>query len=291
MSKPYREHLIHVPDLRVKVGEMNRLRVVMKVDFGVYLDGKSYGDILMPRKFVPEGCEVDDKVDVFVYLDSEDRLVATTETPYAMVGELACLKVVSTTPVGAFLDWGLPKDLLVPFREQKETLVEGRYYIVHVYFDTRSDRLVATTKVSKFLGAEGHPLREGDAVDLIIGNRFKLGYNVIIDKKVLGVIYLTEIFQPLEEGQSIKGYIKLIRPDGKIDVQLQKPGDGDRKDLSERILERLKSEGGFLSVTDKSPPETIQDLFQCSKKAYKRAVGNLYKQRLLTIGEDGIRLN
>ena len=279
-----------VPSINIKLGAMNRLRVTKKLGFGAYLDGKNLDEILLPKRYVPEGCEVDDWLEVFVYLDSEDRPVATTEPPLAMVGELAWLQVVSVNNMGAFLDWGLPKDLLVPFSEQKEGMDRGRFYIVYVYLDTVSDRLVGSTKLHKHIKAKGHQYAVGDEVELIVGDPFELGYNVIIDKRYLGVIYRNEIFQEVASGQRLTGYIKKLRPDGKIDVELQRSGTGGREHLAENIMALLKEQGGFLPVTDKSPPEEIQELFQVSKRAYKRAVGGLYKQRLISIDEDGIRL-
>ena len=279
-----------VPSLTIKIGSMNRLRVVKKLGFGIYLDGKNLDEILMPKRYVPDDCEVDDWLDVFVYLDSEDRPLATTETPLAMVGELAYLKVVAVNSMGAFVDWGLPKELLVPFGEQKEGMDRGRHYIVYVYLDTVSDRPVGSTKLHKHIKPRGMQYAVGDEVELIVCDPFELGYNVIIDKRFIGVIYHNEIFQPVHPGQHLPGYIKKLRPDGKVDLELQRSGTGGREHLSDNILALLKKRGGFLPVTDKSPPEEIQDLFQVSKRAYKRAVGGLYKERLITIEDDGIRL-
>ena len=280
-----------IPSLTVKLGAMNRLRVVSKVRFGVYLDGKNLDEILLPQRYVPEGCEVDDFLDVFVYLDSEDRPVATTETPYAMVGELAYLEVVAVNQMGAFLDWGLPKDLLVPFREQREGMDVGRRYIVYIYLDKSSERLVASSKIHKHVNPKSIRYKPGRKVSLIVCNAFELGYNVIIEKQFPGVIFKNEIFQPVAEGDQITGYIKQIRPDGKIDVELQKSGAYGREALAEKILALVKEKDGFLPITDKSPPEEVYQLFGASKKAYKRAVGGLYKQRLITIEETGLRLN
>jgi len=270
---------------------MNRLQVVTELDFGLYLDGKKHGEILIPRKYVPEGTKVDDFLDVFVYVDSEDRLIATTETPYAMAGELAYLKVIQTNQIGAFLDWGLLKDLLVPFREQKEGMYRENYYMVYIYLDTASERLVASSKLHKHINHQGAQYAVGDEVDLIICDPFEIGYNVIIDKRYVGVIFKNEVFQEIEPGQKMKGFIKNLRPDGKIDAELQKSGEHGDTALSDRILAQIKSEGGFLPLTDKSPPENIYKLFKVSKRAYKKAVGGLYKRRMITIEEDGLRLN
>lgn len=275
---------------RIKVGRMNRLKVAGKVDFGIYLDAGDLGEILMPGKFVPENCEEGDEVEAFVYLDSEDRLVATTETPLAMEGELAYLEVVSTTKIGAFLDWGLPKDLLVPFKEQRDPMQEGESYIVYIYYDEVSERLVASSKVYKYIHKKSDSYRIGEEVDLIIANAFDLGYRVIIDKQTVGVIYSSEIFQDIQEGQRIKGYIKTILPDGKIDVELQKTGGAARDILERQLVQDLQDSNGFLELTDKTDPEVIYKTYRVSKRAFKRAVGGLYKKRLITIEDDGLRL-
>ena len=270
---------------------MNRLQVSSEVDFGLYLDGKKHGEILLPRKYVPEGIAHGDFIDVFVYSDSEDRLVATTETPYAMAGELAYLKVTSTTQIGAFLDWGLQKDLLAPFREQKEGMYRDQHYLVYVYLDTVSERMVASSKIHKYVNPQGAQYAVGDEVELTICDPFELGYVVIIDKHHVGVIYKNEIFQDIEPGQKIKGYIKNMRPDGKIDAELQRSGDHGSTELSDKILNELRDAGGFLPLTDKSPPEVIYERFKVSKRVYKKVVGGLYKRRLITIKEDGLHLN
>ncbi|MBF0430442.1 MAG: GntR family transcriptional regulator [Fibrobacteria bacterium] len=273
----------------VEIGKWNKLRVEKRVDFGVFLDAREFGNILMPKQYVPQNCTTDDVIDAFLYVDSEDRFVATNETPLAMADELAVLKVVEVTPIGAFLDWGLPKDLLVPYREQKQKMIKGKSYIVYIYFDKSSARLVASAKTYKFIGTNLE-FKPGDEVDLIIGNGFNIGYNVVINKRYQGVIFRNEVFQYITEGQAIKGYIKQLREDGKIDVTLLKPTENRTEDLAEQILSRLKSEGGFLPLADKSPPKAIYTAFQASKKAFKRAIGILYKQKLLTIEEKGIRL-
>jgi predicted RNA-binding protein (virulence factor B family) len=277
-------------DQKVKIGKVSKLRVVTSLDFGLYLDGgEELGEILLPRRYVPEGCDVDDVVEVFLYLDSEDRLIATTETPFAMVGELACLRVVDTTPTGAFLDWGLSKDLLVPFREQRERMVRDKYYIVYIYFDTASERLVASSKVHKYINIKASKYSPGDEVELIVGNQFDLGYNVIIDKRFVGVLFRNEVFQTLEPGQRIKGYIKAQRPDGKIDVELQRSGNYDPRELWEQIISELEKNDGFLPFNDATPPEEIYERFKVSKRAYKKAIGGLYKRRLISIEDGGIR--
>jgi len=273
-----------------EIGKINSLRVVKEVDFGLYLDGGEHGEILLPKRYVPENAKPDDLLNVFIYLDSEDRIIATTETPYIMVGEFACLKAVAVTPMGAFLDWGLMKDLFVPFREQKLKMEEGKWYIVTVYLDTDSKRLVASAKIEKFLDNLPPDYEAGQEVDLLIAGETDLGYNAIINNMHLGVIYNNEIFQPLRKGDRVKGFIKKIRKDEKIDLLLQKPGYAKVDDISLKIVEVLKKHHGFLPVTDKSDPDTIYELFGVSKKTYKKAIGALFKFRIIDIEDKGIRL-
>lgn len=279
-----------IPSLRIKIGGTNRLPVARKVRIGVFLEGKDQEDILLPKRYVPEPCEVGDFLDVFVYLDSEDRLIATTDTPLAKVGELAYLQVVAVNRVGAFVDWGLPKDLLVPFREQREGLGKGQRCIVYVYFDTASERLVGSTKLNKHIGAGPGNYKPGDAVKLIVCGQTELGYEVIVDRRRVGILYRNEVFQPLAEGQRTEGFIKQVRPDGKLDVELRRSGDHEEASLTDVIMKQLREAGGFLPVTDKSPPEDIYNRFHASKKAYKRAAGILYRKRVVRIEPDGLYL-
>ena len=274
-----------------EIGRFNKLRVVKEVDFGLYLDGDELGEILLPKKYVPENCIPDSIIEVFIYLDSEDRIIATTQKPYAKVGEFAALKVVSVSAVGAFLDWGLEKDLLVPFREQKQKMIEGKSYVVYVYFDEISERIAASTKLHKYLSKYPADFKPGQEVDLFICDETENGYNAIINSTHMGLIYKNDIFRTLETGQRIKGFIKNIREDTKIDLLLQKPGYGKVDDLSQTILELLKQHGGFVSVTDKSPPEIIYEIFGVSKKTYKKAIGALFKKRLISIEDNGIKIN
>lgn len=273
-----------------EIGRLNSLRVVKEVDFGLYLDGGEHGEILLPKRYVPENAKPEDILEVFIYLDSEDRIIATTETPHIMLGEFACLKAVAVSSMGAFLDWGLMKDLFVPFREQKLKMEEGRWYIVTVYLDPETKRLVASAKIEKFLDNLPPDYEAGQEVDLLIAGETDLGFNAIINNKHLGVIYKNEIFQPLRKGERIKGYIKKIREDEKIDLLLQKPGYGKVDDISMKILNVLKDHNGFLPVTDKSDPDTIYELFGVSKKTYKKAIGALFKFRIIDIEDKGIRL-
>ncbi|MDJ1483228.1 S1-like domain-containing RNA-binding protein [Cytophagaceae bacterium YF14B1] len=273
-----------------KIGRYNLLKVVKVLDFGIYLDGGKDGEILMPKRYVPEDCKTGDRIDAFIYLDSEDRIIATTETPLAQVGDFAYLKAVSINATGTFLDWGLLKDLLVPFREQKMSMQEGKFYIVYVYLDEGTRRIVASAKIEQFLDKSEPELEVGQLVDLLIYQKTELGFKAIINNQYSGMLYDNEIFQPLTTGDRIIGYVKQVREDFKIDLILHKPGFDKVEDIAESIFIRLQEEGGFMAVTDKSPAETIYELFGISKKTYKKAVGDLYKRRLIVIEETGIRL-
>ncbi len=264
--------------------------MVKEVDFGLYLDGGALGEILLPRRYVPKGCKVDDRVKVFVYRDSEDRIIATTDTPYAMVGDFALLKVVSLNRIGAFLSWGLPKDLLVPFGEQKTVMEEGQSYIVRVYVDKRTNRIAASSRLDKFLDRKPGNFHVGWEVDLFICNQTDIGYKAIIDSAHWGVLHYGDVYKTLKRGEKIKGFIKKIRGENKIDLSLHKPGYEKVKDVKELIITTLKARGGFISVTDKSSPEEIYELFGVSKKTYKKAVGAIYKKRLVTLEKNGINL-
>lgn len=271
------------------IGVLNELEVVKTVDFGVYLDGGPHGEILMPKRYVPENCQVGDQVEVFIYLDSEDRLVAVTDKPLVMAGEFAMLKVLSVTPIGAFLDWGLPKDLLVPFREQQFPMEEGRSYLVFVYVDDETHRIVGSSKLDKFVDNVPVDYDAGEEVDLIIAGKTDLGYKAIIDNSHWGLIFKNEVFQPLKIGDRMKGYIKQVRPDEKIDLVLQKPGYEKIDSMSQAVLDKLKASGNYLPVNDKTDPDEISRIFGISKKNFKKAIGALYKQRLISIEENGIR--
>mgnify|MGYP004635355013 CR=1 FL=1 len=268
------------------------MKVVKIVDFGVYLDGGDYwGEILLPKETAPAECKEGDELNVFIYFDSEDRVIATMTQPKAVVGDFALLKVVGTSKVGAFLNWGLRKDLLVPFREQREEMVVGKEYLVYVYVDHTTDRIVASTRLNRFLNRTTADYQVGQEVELIIARRTDLGYNVIVNKRHEAIIYHNEIFQSLSIGQHITGYIKQIREDGKIDCILQKNDGHEQIDrLAALILKKLEENGGVLTVSDKSNPEEIYRLFGCSKKNYKKTVGNLFKQHKVYIGEKELKL-
>ena len=274
-----------------EIGKYNRLRVVKEVDFGLYLEGEPFGEILLPQKYVPQNCTIDDWIEVFIYLDSEDRIIATTQRPLAVVGECAMLRVVSATPVGAFLDWGLPKDLLVPFREQKEKMKQGQRCIVYVYLDEKSNRIAASSRLDKYLDKEKADFINGQEVNLLIAEETEIGYKAIVNNRHWGLLYKNMLFQPLVRGQRIKGFIDKIREDGKIDLTLHKPGYDKVNELAQKILALLKKEGGTLALTDKTPPETIYRLFGVSKKTYKKAVGALFKQKAIVINDNGLMLS
>lgn len=275
----------------VNIGRYNTLRVIKEVDFGVYLDGESEGEILMPVRYVPANCQVGDFVDVFLYLDSEDRPIATTEQPFAQVGEFAMLRVQSVNKIGTFLDWGIMKDLLVPFREQKVTMTEGRSYLVYIYVDEETRRIVASAKLNKFLDKTLPDYEVGQEVDLVIESETDLGYKAIVNNRHWGILYENEVFEQLAKGLKVKGYIKKIRTDHKIDLSLHPLGYEKVDPLSQMILDELKKMGGYIAVSDKSDAEEVYRVFGISKKSFKQAIGALYKKRLITISPDGIRLN
>lgn len=272
------------------LGKINPLKVVKQVDFGVYLDGDSDGEILLPKRYVPEGTAVGDTLQVFIYTDSEDRIIATTEKPLALVGEFAFLEVVEVNRMGAFLEWGLMKQLFVPFREQREPMEVGKHYPVFVYVDFETHRITASSKLARFIDNTHPELEEGQEVDLLLHQHTNLGWKAIINQQYGGVLYENEVFQPLSIGQQLKGYVKQVRSDDKIDLMLQKPGFEKIDDFSVRLHEQLVAAGGFLPFTDKSPADAVYDRFGVSKKTFKKAVGDLYKKRLVTLEQAGIRL-
>lgn len=273
-----------------EIGKINTLKINRQVDFGVYLEGGESGEILMPQKYVPEGFFGGDMVEVFVYYDSEDRLIATTEKPLAKVGEFAFLRCKAVTSVGAFLDWGLTKDLLVPFREQRQKLVEGQWVVVYVYLDLTTSRIVASAKIDKFLDNLPVEFEPGEEVELMIFGQSDLGFKAIVDDVSSGILYKNEVFEDLKIGQRLTGYIKKVREDGKIDLQLTKPGIERFDDFSEKILAFLKENGGMMTLTDNSSPEAIYATFGFSKKNFKKAIGSLYKKHAIVIGDNEIRL-
>lgn len=274
-----------------EVGKYNTLPILRSVDFGVYLDGGELGEILLPQRYLPEGSRVGDAVEVFVYYDSEDRVIATTERPYAQVGEFAVLKVNSVNPVGVFLDWGLAsKELLVPFREQRAEMFPGKYYVVYLYVDEVSGRIVATAKINRFLQKTPVDYTLNQEVSLLVTQETELGFKVIVDNAHWGMIYHNEIFKPVHRGDRLTGYVTHIRADEKVDVALQPVGYGGVDSLAQGILDAIRKNDGFLRFNDKSDAGEIAAVFGCSKKNFKKAVGALYRQRLIEILDDGIRL-
>lgn len=276
--------------MRIRLGEMNRLTVVREVEFGMYLDGGADGEVLLPRRYVPQGCRPGTELEVFIYLDSEERLVATTERPRAQVGDFAYLQVAWVNNYGAFLDWGLMKDLFVPFREQKMKMVKGNSYIVHLHVDPESYRIMASAKVERYLSAEPPAYRPGDEVQGLVWQKTDLGFKVILDNRYAGLLYESEVFRPLHTGDRMTMFVKLVRPDGKIDLTLQRTGQEGVADFSDVLLRHLQTHGGRTDLGDKSPAEEIYALFGVSKKVFKKAVGDLYKRRLIAITDAGISL-
>ncbi len=273
-----------------QVGKFNKLQVVKEVDFGVYLDGGELDTILLPKRYVPKDCEIGDWIDVFLYFDSEDLLIATTETPKVQVGQCELLKVIDINNAGAFMDWGLPKDLLVPYSEQHKPMEVGYSYVVYVFYDHDSDRIAASTRLQDHLAEESVWVKPKQAVNLLIAGRTDLGYKAVIDNRYLGLIFRGDAFRPLKIGERVAGFIKSIRPDGKIDLLIsQATLQGDHA-LGEDIIRHLKTSGGVSLLTDKSDPDVIYRTFKVSKKKYKQALGTLYKSKRILLAPDKITL-
>lgn len=273
----------------IKVGQFNKLKMVREAPFGVYLQGGEWGDILLPNKSVPKGALVGDVLDVFVYFDSDDKIIATTVRPHAKLGSCAYLKVIDVNPVGAFLDWGLDKDLLVPKPEQHRPMEKGKSYLVYLKQDNQG-RIIASSKIDYFLDKTEAHFKSGEEVSLLIADTTPLGRKVIINNSHWGLIHAGDIFQTLIYGKKIKGYIKQVREDGKIDIALRQIGQSSINELAQRIVSKLEQSGGFLALHDKSAPAEIQQIFSESKKNFKSALGQLYKRGLIDIEEKGIRL-
>lgn len=274
----------------INIGKTNTLTVVKKLDFGVYLDGGEAGEILLPQKYVPTDAGIGDDLRVFIYRDSNDRLIATTERPLIEVGEFGYLKAVSTTKIGVFMDWGLLKDLLVPFREQKRPMNVGEKYIVYAFLDHATDRIVGSTKLDKFLGNKIPHYEEGDKVRVLVVSRTDLGMKVIVDDLFWGMIYNNDLFDPIDTGDRVEGYVKLVRSDGKIDVTLRSKGGERVFHLADRIIGYLEDCGGRMNISDSSTPEDIKNVFQCSKKDFKKSLGLLYKKGSIIIGDNFVEL-
>lgn len=275
---------------KILLGAFNRLTIVKEVDFGLYLDGGDEGEILLPRRYVPTTYKIGDKIDVFLYLDQDERLVATTEQPLAQVGDFAYLECSWVNEYGAFLNWGLMKDLFCPFREQKKRMEIGSSYIVYVTIDEESYRMMASAKVEHYLSKDKPPYKAGDEVQILVWQKTDLGFKAIIDNAYAGLIYRDQIFKYVHTGDRMKAYVANVRPDGKIDLTLQHTGRQQTLDFSETLLTYLHEHGGSCDLGDKSDAEEIKARFEVSKKVYKKAIGDLYRRRLITISDDGIHL-
>ncbi len=273
----------------VRIGEYNNLKVLRVVDFGVYLDDEKEG-ILLPKRFVPEGVEAGDTLKVFVYHDSEDRVIATTLEPKGAVGDIVKLRAVDVTPQGAFLDWGLMKDIFVPKSQQLMRMIPGGDYLVKIYIDERTGRVAATEKIDQFLDNDHLTVKEMELVELVVYRRTDIGYLVIINNRHTGVLHFNEVFRVIETGDKLQGFIKKITPDNKIDVVVGKPGYGKVEDETGKILRLLQENNGYLPYHDKSDPDEIYNFFGMSKKTFKMTTGNLYKQRKLEFTKTGIKL-
>ncbi len=276
--------------MKLSLGRFNTLTIVKEVEFGLYLDGGEMGEILLPKRYQPDTYEIGQDIDVFLYLDNEERLIATTLTPKVQVGEFACLRVSWVNEHGAFLDWGLMKDLFVPFREQKQRMEVDRYYVIHCHVDDDSFRIMGSAKIDRYLNVVTPSYQSGDEVDILIVHATELGFKAIIDNRFSGLVYKNEVFRPIQMGDRMKAYIRQVREDGKIDLMLQRHGKNQRKELTEVVLQSLKEAGGFLPYHDKSDAEEIYEAFQVSKKQFKRTLSELYKRRLITIEHNGIKL-
>lgn len=274
----------------IELGKYNTLEIRRETSVGLFLSDREGNELLLPNKYVPDEIKIGEEINVFVYKDSEDRLIATTLTPKVFLNHFACLKVEMLTQHGAFLDWGLEKQLFVPFSEQAQKMVEGKYYVIYMYLDKKTERLVASSKINHFLDNKELTVKVGDEVEVLIGDPTDLGINVIINNLHKGLIYYNEIFAQVKMGDVRKGYIKNIREENKIDVQLQKQGYGNVEPNAQLILEKLKANAGFLALTDDSTPDEIRIQLEMSKKTFKKAIGLLYKQNIINIEKKGIRL-
>ncbi|WP_221393280.1 S1 RNA-binding domain-containing protein [Dyadobacter sp. NIV53] len=272
------------------IGKYNTLTIERVTSVGMYLSDVEGEEVLLPNQYLTDEMKVEDTIKVFVYLDSEDRPVATTETPKIIRNEFAFLQVKDVSEHGAFLDWGLIKDLFVPFREQSVPMEIGEWHVVFLYLDQKSSRLIASTKIDRFLENERLTVKEGDQVDLLIWQKTDLGYNAIVNQYHKGLIYANEVFKDLKVGDAPKGYIKKIRPENKLDISLQKSSVEQIEPAAQQILDELKKGDGFLNLSDHSSPEEIYKRLEVSKKVFKKAIGGLYKSGTIRIAEEGIYL-
>lgn len=274
----------------IDIGKINKLTILRSTDNGFYLIDEEENEVLLPNNYIKEGWAIGDEVEVFVFNDSEDRLTATTIEPKIKLDGFALLQVNDVNSVGAFLNWGLPKDLFVPFKEQKHKMREGKFYVVTMFLDYDTERLVASSRIDSFLEYEDIELTNGQEVDLIIYERTPMGYNCVINGLYKGLIYENEVFRDLNIGEKTTGYIKNVREDLKIDVSLQKVGYVAQDENQEKIMNILKGDAGYIGLTDKSKPEAIYEELRMSKKAFKKAIGGLYKQKLIWLKKDGVYL-
>jgi len=274
------------------IGRYNSLQVVKHTNFGLYLDGGADGEILLPNRYIPKDIpsEDEDWLNVFIYLDSDDKLIATTEKPKVQVGEFASLKVVEINSIGVFLDWGLPKDLLLPYSEEKRQMTAGEYAVVHVYLDKHTRRITATARLDRYLDKTPANYQVGQEVDLLVAEATDMGFKAVINNKHWGLIHKNEVFKFLRAGKQEKGYIKEVRADGKISLSLQPVGQQAASSLNSKILSKLRDSDGVLAVSDKSAPELISSLFGVSKGNFKKAIGALYKEGKIVIHTDRIEL-
>lgn len=274
----------------IPLGTYTKLTAKRQLLQGIYLEDEAGDEVLLPNKYIPNGLEIEDEISVFIYTDSEDRIIATTIKPKIQLHQFACLECVHVSGIGAFLDWGLEKDLFVPFKEQKLKMKEGNEYIVYLYNDDESDRLVASARIFRYLSNEELTVKEGDQVNLLIAEPTDLGVNVIVNNLHRGLIFKNEIFQNLELGDEIKGYIKKVRDDNRLDVSLQAQGLRNIEPSAIRILDYLQMNGGYMTLTDKSRPEEIMARLEMSKKSFKKALGSLYRQKLVRLEKNGTYL-
>lgn len=275
----------------INIGEYNTLTILRDTDPGLFLGDNEDNEVLLPNRYVPQEFHIGDELEVFVYLDNEERLVAVTDKPYIKKGDFALLRCNQVTKFGAFLDWGMVKELFCPFKEQAFKMKKGGWYLVHCYLDEESNRLVASSKTNRFLDNKELTVQKFDEVDVIVSHPSEIGMNVIVNKKHLGLIFKDDIFKDISIGDRLKGIVKKVRHDNKLDIALGQIGYRNIEPNAEVVLRELEDNSGYLQVTDKSSPEEIKDIFQMSKKSFKKAVGSLYKQRIITIKEDGIYLN
>lgn len=274
----------------LKLGQYNTLRVLRETSVGLFLGDSENSEVLLPRKYVKRNNTIDSEIEVFVYKDSEDRIIATSEKPLAQVNEFAFLEVVSVNKNGAFLNWGLEKDLFVPFKEQRHKMFEGFSYVVFIYIDNLTNRLVASSKLNKFLNTNPDNLQIGQVVDLLVYDQSDLGYSCVINNSFKGLLYTGDVFQKVKEGDKLKGYVKHIRPDKLIDLSLQPIGFRNVLSSTDIILNYLNDHNGFCDLTDSSSPEEISRRFQMSKATFKKSIGILYRQRKVLLKTDGVYL-